>query len=98
MTGAPDPVPHPKIELHVHLEGALRPSILREIARRNGVSLGELSLPEVDAMIVSQLEWPAHSLNKPMTDGCEKTSPKLIAARSQFPNQSDSYDSWRPDE
>lgn len=56
------------------------------------------SVPEVDAMIVSQLEWPAHSLNKPMTDGCEKTSPKLIAARSQFPNQSDSYDSWRPDE
>jgi len=29
----------PKVELHVHLEGAMRPSVLLELARRNGVDL-----------------------------------------------------------
>jgi aminodeoxyfutalosine deaminase len=29
----------PKVELHVHLEGAMRPSVLLELARRNGVAL-----------------------------------------------------------
>lgn len=29
----------PKIELHVHLEGAIRPAVLLELARRNGVAL-----------------------------------------------------------
>ena len=29
----------PKIELHVHLEGTVRPAALLEIARRNGVAL-----------------------------------------------------------
>jgi adenosine deaminase len=29
----------PKIELHVHLEGAIRPTTLLQLARRNGVSL-----------------------------------------------------------
>jgi aminodeoxyfutalosine deaminase len=32
-------VPDPKIELHVHLEGTVRPSALLEIARRNDVGL-----------------------------------------------------------
>lgn len=31
--------PYPKIELHVHLEGAIRPATLLDIARRNGMSL-----------------------------------------------------------
>lgn len=41
MNPAPYPVPvtAPKIELHVHLEGAIRPATLLEIARRNGESL-----------------------------------------------------------
>ncbi|HVT59487.1 MAG TPA: adenosine deaminase [Thermoanaerobaculia bacterium] len=29
----------PKVELHVHLEGAMRPSVLLELARRNGLEL-----------------------------------------------------------
>jgi len=32
-------VPFPKIELHVHLEGTVRPQTLREIARRNDYAL-----------------------------------------------------------
>jgi hypothetical protein len=29
----------PKVELHVHLEGAIRPATLLQLARRNGVRL-----------------------------------------------------------
>jgi aminodeoxyfutalosine deaminase len=42
--------PFPKVELHVHLEGAVRPPDLLRIARRNGVSLpagDEASLTEM---------------------------------------------------
>jgi len=35
----PAPEPFPKIELHVHLEGTVRPNTLREIARRNDYAL-----------------------------------------------------------
>jgi aminodeoxyfutalosine deaminase len=35
----PAPEPFPKIELHVHLEGTVRPQTLREIAKRNNYAL-----------------------------------------------------------
>ena len=34
-----DPVPYPKIELHVHLEGTVHAATLREIAKRNDYAL-----------------------------------------------------------
>ena len=43
-------MPQPKIELHVHLEGTVRPAALLDIARRNGVTL-----PAADAAELAQL-------------------------------------------
>jgi aminodeoxyfutalosine deaminase len=44
------PLPYPKIELHVHLEGALRPAGLMDMARRNGSPLAGLNLREVEQL------------------------------------------------
>jgi len=40
---------YPKIELHVHLEGTVRPAALLQIARRNGVALPADSVEELTA-------------------------------------------------
>jgi aminodeoxyfutalosine deaminase len=46
----PTLAPYPKIELHVHLEGAMRPRALREMARRNHVPLGELTDEGIESL------------------------------------------------
>jgi len=43
-------MPYPKIELHVHFEGTVRPATLLEIARRNDYPLPCTTLEEVEAM------------------------------------------------
>ena len=47
---APPALPYPKIELHVHLEGAIRPPALGEMARRNRIPLGELTDDELQRL------------------------------------------------
>ena len=49
MTASPAP-PFPKIELHVHLEGTVRPKTLLEIARRNDYALPAASVEDVAAL------------------------------------------------
>ena len=41
---------YPKIELHVHLEGTVRPGTLLRIARRNGVALPATSVEELTGL------------------------------------------------
>jgi aminodeoxyfutalosine deaminase len=43
--------PFPKIELHVHLEGSIRPPTLLEIAGRNGVDLGVTTVDGVQELL-----------------------------------------------
>jgi aminodeoxyfutalosine deaminase len=43
-------VKYPKIELHVHLEGTVRPAAMLEIARRNGVALPADSVEEMASL------------------------------------------------
>src|SRR6185312_12647305 len=40
-------VSYPKIELHIHLEGSVRPAAMLQIARRNGLSLPADSVEEM---------------------------------------------------
>lgn len=42
-----DCVTYPKIELHVHLEGTVRPAAMLQIARRNDVALPADSVEEM---------------------------------------------------
>ena len=37
----------PKVELHVHLEGAIQPATLLELAKRNGIELPATTEPEL---------------------------------------------------
>jgi aminodeoxyfutalosine deaminase len=43
-------VPYPKIELHVHLEGTVRPATLLEIARRNDYPLPATTVEELEQL------------------------------------------------
>jgi adenosine deaminase len=42
----------PKVELHVHLQGATQPEIWLELARRNNVSIGVTTLPEMRDLFI----------------------------------------------
>ncbi len=42
----------PKVELHLHLEGTLEPELKLELARRNGVDIGQSTVEEVRATYV----------------------------------------------
>lgn len=50
MTDPDGGVGWPKIELHVHLEGSLRQAALKQMARRNGVPLGDLDDAAIDEL------------------------------------------------
>ncbi|CRK82242.1 adenosine deaminase [Neobacillus massiliamazoniensis] len=52
----------PKIELHVHLDGSLRPETIIDIAKREGISLPSFDIEEIKKEITAPLE--CESLNE----------------------------------
>lgn len=46
----------PKIELHCHLDGSLRPETIIDIAKREGISLPSLDMDEIQRELVAPLE------------------------------------------
>jgi len=58
MTDPPDLAALPKAEIHIHLEGAVRPATLEELCARNGISLSKV-YGSLDSFIedFSQVWW-----------------------------------------
>lgn len=46
----------PKIELHCHLDGSLRPETIIEIARREGITLPSFEIEEIQKELIAPLE------------------------------------------
>jgi aminodeoxyfutalosine deaminase len=65
-------VTYPKIELHVHLEGTVRPASLFQIARRNGVALPADSVEDV-ARLYEFRDFPHFLQVWMMTTGALRT-------------------------
>ena len=71
------PVSYPKIELHVHLEGTVRPAALLRFARRNGVSLPAESVDEL-ARVYQFLDFRHFPDVWWMTTGALLTEQRLV--------------------
>jgi adenosine deaminase len=52
----------PKIELHCHLDGSLRPETIIDIARREGISIPSFEMKEIQKELIAPLE--CESLNE----------------------------------
>jgi aminodeoxyfutalosine deaminase len=83
-------VSYPKIELHVHLEGTVRPATLLQIARRNGVRLPADSVEEL-ASLYEFRDFPHFLQVWLMTTGALRTERDFRQVVLDYAEQAASY-------
>jgi aminodeoxyfutalosine deaminase len=83
-------VSYPKIELHVHLEGTVRPATLLQIARRNGVRLPADSVDEL-ASLYEFRDFPHFLQVWLMTTGALRTEHDFRQVVLDYAEQAASY-------